>query len=185
MVVKTNGTQKDAKVVNIVPQAKDPSRVMHYTVEYDSTKPEETLRNFVADVKTMLARYTGNNDRLQQIEQEIIDLEHYMEISSYKTVPNGYKLYRKLAELRRERRACKNENDLLQPIWEFFHATEVLKKLSWVQGECSTARSAIDARVYSIRTDVLDSFLEPDKDVDAQQIVDLGSDKLAESLAIP
>lgn len=183
MIVKTNGTQKDAKVIGMKPQTAAAPRTMHYTVEYDSTKPEETLRNFIADVKAMLARYTGNNDRLQQIEQEIVDIEHYMEISSFKTVPNGYKLYRKLAELRRERRACKNENDLLQPIWEYFHATEVLNRLSWVQGECSKAKSAIDGRVYAIRTDVLDSFLKPDKDVDAQQIVDLGTD-ISASLAI-
>lgn len=183
IVRKMNGTQKESTVVELAERRKKNPKVMQYTVEYDSTKPEETLRKFISDVRGMMSRYNSNKDRLDQIEQEIIDIEHYMEISSYKSVPGGYRLYRKLAELRRERRACKNENDLLQPIMEHFHATEVLNKLTWVQGECAKAKSAIDSRVYSVRTDVLNPFLEPEKNADTGDVIDLEKD-LSEILAI-
>lgn len=184
MIIKTAGTQKDSKVITLDAQKiSDPRKTMHYTVDYDSTQPEETLRKFIADIRGMVSRYEGNRSRIAEIEQEINDLEHYMEIASYKTVPNGYRLYRKLAELRRERRACKSECDLLQPIYEYFHATEVLNRLSLVQGECAKAKGAIDARTYTIRTNVLDKFLEPDKDVSADQIIDLGKD-LTGALAV-
>ena len=160
MVVKTNGTQKESQVMT-VGWKKNP--ILHYDLDYDSTKPEETIREFVDNAKSMVARYEGNKLRINQIELELCDLEHYMEIGNFKNVPDGYKLYRKLAELRRERRACKNENDLLQPTYELFHATSILDKLGHTQGECAKAKSTIDCRVYGVRTDVLDEWMEPEK----------------------
>ena len=160
MIVKTNGTQKESKIMDFVPKQ---AHMLHYDVENDTTKPEATVRTFVGDIKNMLARYEGNKTRIFQIEEELNDLEHYMEIGNFKNVPEGYKLYRKLAELRRERRACKNENFLLKPIYEHFYATEVLNKLSYVQGECAKIKNTIDARAYTVRTDILDEWLEPEK----------------------
>ena len=156
MVIKTNGTQKESQILDI---ATKPKQSLHYDIEYDTTNPESTMRDFVKDIQGMLNRFEGNRARIFEIEAELNDLEHYMEIGNYKNVPEGYKLYRKLAELRRERRACKNENDLLKPIYDYFHATDVLPKLTNVQGEVSKVKNAIDMRVYSVRTSVLDEFL--------------------------
>lgn len=159
MKVTTGGTQKESKIVDITPVKKNP--VLHYDLDYDSMKPEQTIRDFVSNIKGMVSRFESNKARIIEIENELLDIYHYIEISTYKKVPDGYKLYRKMAELRRERRACKNENDLLQPIYEYFHATEVLNKLSYVQGECAKCKEAIDNRTYTVRTDVLDEWLEP------------------------
>lgn len=161
MIIKSQGTQKESEVIHILGEKKAP--ILHYSLDYDSMHPEETIRLFVKNVKAMVKKYELNKDRVIEIEKEIVDIEHYMEISTNKTVPLGYKLYRKLADLRRERRACKNENDLLQPIYEYFHATEVLNRLSKVQGDCAKAKSTIDERVFQARTNVLDAYLEPEK----------------------
>lgn len=158
MKITTTGTQKEAKVLDIAPAR---NRILHYDLEYDFTKPEQTLRDFISNVKGMVARFESNKERIIEIESELQDIYHYIEISTYKKVPDGYKLYRKMAELRRERRACKNENDLLQPIYEHFHATEVLNKLTYVQGECAKCKEIIDNRFYAARTDILDEWLEP------------------------
>ena len=159
MNIRSFGTQKEQTVVNTAERKSNP--ILHYNIDYDSTKPEETIRNFVADIRGMVTRFEMNKSRIIEIETQLVDLEHYIEIENFKTVPNGYKLYRKLAELRRERRACKNENDLLQPIYEYFHATEVLNRLSTVQGECAKAKSAIDGRCYLVRTDILEEYMNP------------------------
>lgn len=159
MKLTTMGTQKESRVLDI---CQKPKETLHYDIEYDTMKPADTIRNFVKDIQGMLTRYEGNRARIIEIEAELNDLEHYMEIGNFKNVPEGYKLYRKLAELRRERRACKNENDLLWPVYEHFHATEVLKKLSYVQGAVSSVKDAIDARVYGVRTDILDEWLNPE-----------------------
>ena len=159
MIVRSNGTQKESQVIQM-PQKK--TSLLHYNVDYDSIWPEKLLRDFIADMKDAVAKYEWNRNRIGEIEAELIDLLHWIEIAPNKKVPDGYKLYRKLADLRRERRCCKNENDLLQPIYEYFHATEVLNRLAKVQGECAKAKEAIDARTYAIRTDILDEYLEPE-----------------------
>lgn len=163
MKITTGSTQKDTKIVEITPSKVN---VLHYDVEYDACKPEETIRDFVARAKAMVSKYEFNKSRILEIEQEMTDLCHYIEIAPFKNVPEGYKLYRKMAELRRERRACKNENDLLQPVYEHFHATAVLDKLSGIQGECAKCKSAIDARYYNVRTGILDEWINPPVKVD-------------------
>ena len=185
MKITKAGTQR---TTTDIPEWKLPSRDLHYTVDYDSTNPEQTFRDFVANVKGMVSRYEDNKARVAEIEQELVDLEHYIEIASYQNLPNGYRLYRKLAELRRERRACKSENDLLQPVYDYFHATEVLPRLSILQGDCAKAKSAIDSRTYRTRTGVLEQFINPPKkesaDHDPEKIIDLGKD-LDDVLKIP
>lgn len=163
MIVRSQGTQKETEIIELNVETKKASKLLHYAVDYDTTKPEDTLRKFVSDIKGMMQRFEGNKVRISEIEKQLGDIEHYIEISTNKTVPNGYKLYRKLAELRRERRACKNENDLLQPIYDGFHTNDILNRISKVQGDCAKAKEAIDERVYQIRTSILDEYLNPKK----------------------
>lgn len=163
MKITTSGTQKESTTVEVVPAKKNP--VLHYDLEYDSTNPEQTIRDFVSNIKAMMTKFESNKARIVEIENELLDIYHYIEISSFKSVPIGYKLYRKMAELRRERRSCKNENDLLQPIYSCFHATEVLNRLSNVQGECAKCKETIDARTYTVRTDVLNEWINTEEPI--------------------
>ena len=91
MKITTGGTQKETTIVELAPKQVN---TLHYDLDYDFTKPETTLHDFVSSVKDMLARYEGNKTRIFEIEAELNDLEHYMEIGSFKNVPDGYKLYR-------------------------------------------------------------------------------------------
>lgn len=161
MNIKTFGSQKESQVIS-VEQKTGPK--LRYTFEYDTTQPESKIKDFVMDIRGMVARYETNTTRIKDIENQLSDIEHYMEITSYKNIREGYRLYRKLAELRRERRALKSENDLLRPVKEYFTTTNVLDKLSNVQGDVAKSQSLIDSRVYTVRTDVLDEWMKKDED---------------------
>lgn len=161
MIIRTAGSQKESQVMDIQPSK--PNQVLHYSIEYDTTHPEETIRKFCSDIREMVTRYEGNKQRLIEIEGEHQDLLHCIEISPFKKVTDGYKLYRKLAELRRERRALKNKNDLLQPLYDTFRQPDILNRLSKVQGDVSKVHDAIDGRVYGMRTDILNDWFEPEK----------------------
>lgn len=163
MIIRTQGTQKESQIVEINQDNPKITPILHYDLDYDVTHPEDTIRQFCNDIQGMMERLTGNKDRVQRIDAELNDLEHYMETTAFKPVSQGYRLYRKLAELRKERRACKNEIELLQPIWEYFHATDVLNKLRTVQGECRKMKAQIDDRCYVCRTNVLEECAEPKK----------------------
>ena len=160
MTIRSFGPQSSTAAPAVQAVSKSSLPVLHYNVNYDSSHPEEVIRTLVAQMKSMVARYDANKNRVQEIEAELLDLYHYIEIASNQKVTDGYKLYRRMAELRRERRACKNENDLLWPVYQYFHATDVLPKLANVQGEVAKAQSAIDMRVYSVRTDALSDYLK-------------------------
>lgn len=67
---------------------------------------------------------------MTELENEMQDLLHYIEMAADKNAAVGSKLYKKLADIRRRRRICKNEIDLLTPVYEQFHATQFLEHLS-------------------------------------------------------
>ena len=129
-------------------------------LEYDTLRPDVVIQNFCASIKDMLARYNYDKEQYSKLENEMQDVLHYVEMDSDKNANTGYKIYKKLAEVRRERRMCKNELDLLQPIYDAFNGTTTLSYLGNVLGSVRTARSMIDNRAYTVRTDVLDPFLE-------------------------
>ena len=142
----------------------EPRPVLFSSEEYDTLHPESTLRLFCGDIREMISRYEGNKIRFNELENEMQDLLHYIEMAGDKNANAGYKLYKRLAEVRRQRRAYQNEIDLLQPIYDNFKDTDLLNILAEVQGKCGTARKQIDGRAYTVRTDVLDPFITTGRD---------------------
>lgn len=139
----------------------NPKPILTSELDYDTLHPEETIKNFCCAIRNMLAKYQSNKERYNYLEQEMQDLLHYIEMTSDKNANAGYKLYKKLAEIRRERRICKNELDLLQPVYDAFNSNEKLNALAQIQGFCRTAKQTINNRAYTVRTDILDSFVKP------------------------
>lgn len=137
----------------------EPKPILYSEEEYDSLHPEETIKGFTAAVREMLSRYEGNKERLEKLESQLQDLLHFVEMGKNKNAKDGFILYQKICEVRRERRVCKNEIDLLQPVYDAFSG-RLMDILSRVQGECRTVKQYIDGKGYAIRTDVLDSFFK-------------------------
>ena len=139
----------------------EPKPILSSVLEYDTLHPEETIKEFCAAIRAMLSRYQYNKDEYDYLEQEMQDVLHFIEMGSDKNANAGFKLYKQLAEIRRKRRICKNELDLLQPIYDAFGGNEKLNALAQVQGACRTTKQAINNRAYTVRTDVLDSYIKP------------------------
>ena len=125
---------------------------------YDTLRPEQTFKDFCAAVREMLSRYESNKDRLVELENEMQDILHYIELSGDKDIQAGFRLYKKLATVRRERRDCKNELDLLQSVYDAFHDTRLLSQLTDVLGKIRNSQQFVETRCYSVRTDVLDEI---------------------------
>lgn len=125
---------------------------------YDTLNPEETFKVFIVKIQEMLLKYEADYSRLNALENEIQDILHFVEMSTDKNANTGYKLYKQLCELRRERRALKSEMELLQPVYNMFKNTGMLAKLMQAQGECHDIKQIIENRVYSVRTDALEEY---------------------------
>ena len=141
-----------------------PKPILTSSLEYDTLHPEETIKDFCSSIRNMLSKYQYNKEQYDHLEYEMQDLLHYIEMGSDKNANAGYKLYKRLAEIRRERRRCKNEMDLLQPIYDAFGGGDKLNVLAQIQGNCRVTKQTINNRAYTVRTDVLELFMDKGRD---------------------
>lgn len=125
--------------------------------DYDTVHPVERIRDFAAFSRDVIARYEENKRQLGVFECETQDVLHYIELHGDLNACEGTKMYRKLREIRRKRRLCKNEIDLLEPVYDFFtnQNPDLCHKLSTLQGRCKTLKAGIDQRQYTLRTGVI------------------------------
>lgn len=138
----------------------DPKPILQSNEEFDTLHPEETFKEFCEAVRNMLSRYEADRARLAKLESEQQDLLHFIEMSRNKNARAGFKLYQQLCEVRRERRVCKNEMDLLYPVYQALSEVGTLSYLSEIQGKVRLAKQAINNRAYIVRTNILDEFVK-------------------------
>ena len=123
--------------------------------------PEATIKQFTQLLREVKPRY-DEAVRLQELhERELSDLLHYAELHDNLNACQRNKLYKKIAEVRRLRRACKVEAELLEPLYLYADkAGYLVDQLSGVQGRTRAAREHIERRTYTPRTDILEGFPE-------------------------
>ena len=122
--------------------------------DYDRIGAIEMLsasNRFLIDV---VARYEGNEQSIAECDRKSNDLLHYIELRDDMNASDGYKTYRKLADVRRERRICKNE--LLQSVYSFIKQNpRFVSEIFSVMGKTRAAKESIEKKIYSARTDVI------------------------------
>lgn len=123
--------------------------------------PEATIREFVKYFREIKPRYEEAVRLMKLSEDQENDILHYIELHTDLPAAKGYKIYRKLADVLRARRAYKAETELLEPMYQFVTSHAGLSdQLSQVQGRTRGTREAIERRQYICRTDILDDMPE-------------------------
>lgn len=122
--------------------------------EFDSMRPEENLKSFLAFARSVISRYEENQRLQTDLETETQDLLHLIELSPNMNACEYTKKCIQLRDVRRKRRACKNEIDLLKPLYEYLSDNTLISQLSRIQGQCKTSKEVISQRQYTLRTDV-------------------------------
>ena len=95
--------------------------------------------------------YERNTEDIRRIEEEINDLNHEIELSEPKNMYQGYLLYKAIRELRIERRRCKEENELLKDMYEYFKSQQgqaFKSKIQQIQGSAAKLRDVQERRTY-------------------------------------
>ena len=124
--------------------------------EFDSLKPEDELKTFLSFARNVISRYEDNVKLQSDLEAETQDLLHFVELSENMNACRGNDMYKKMREIRRKRRACKNEIDLLKPLYDYLSDKKMINDLSQIQGKCRTAKEVISQRQYTLRTGVME-----------------------------
>jgi len=88
------------------------------TEESVSMKQFETAKDFLDLLNKVEGDYSAINDELRLLEDETQDLLHEMELANL-NCRDGYKLYKKMQEVRQRRRTLKCRLEMLEPILRF------------------------------------------------------------------
>lgn len=147
-----------------IPIAKTDQSVMinrHYEEqEYDVLQTESALKSFLDFSREVTPRYNAAIDRGAELDKETQDVLHLMELGEDMNASKGYKAYKILATIRRERRVCKNEAELLEPIVRFITDNQqTIKQLEQVLGKTRTVKQTIANRSYAMRTDAVKDII--------------------------
>ena len=86
------------------------------------------VNNYSSTIVTIfqdvIRTYENNIETIKQAEGELTDLEHEIELSNPKNARDGYKIYKELREIRIKRRTAKDENQLLQDMYDYFKSQQ-------------------------------------------------------------
>lgn len=129
---------------------------LHRDIDFDDLHPEENIRTFVAFATDVISRYNYNKTMITEYEDQLQDILHFIELSDNLNAKEGYKKYKQITDIRRERRKCKLENELLEQAYQFFNANKsMLDQLRRIQGGCRRDKDTLSNLRYTIRTNIL------------------------------
>lgn len=109
--------------------------------------------------QNVIQTYEKNKNDIKRIEGELQDILHEIELTNSKDMYSGYKLYKEIRELRIERRRCKDENQLLEDMYNYLKTNQgqqFKNKIQQIQGNSAKIAKAQADRIYTPRqkTDV-------------------------------
>ena len=116
-------------------------------IENYSTTIVSIFQNTISDYELGL-------ERIDQIQDELQDIFHEIELSPNKNMYEGYKLYKRIKELRVERRQLKEETELMKDTYEYFKGQQgqaFKHKMQQLQGSAAKLRKIQEGRTYKPR----------------------------------
>ena len=127
-------------------------------IEYDTLDTTDKIKTFCSFMKDVVNRYEENQRRQEEAETMEMDLEHAIELAQRLTEKEKKILYQKLTDVLQTRRACKSENEILQPLYNYFSDKVLINKMAQLQGTVTQIKEIIANRMYACRTTILDDF---------------------------
>ena len=116
------------------------------------------VNNYSSTIVTIfqdvIRTYENNIETIKQAEGELTDLEHEIELSNPKNARDGYKIYKELREIRIKRRTAKDENQLLQDMYDYCKSQQgqsFKSRLQQIQGAAAKIENAQSCRTYTPR----------------------------------
>ena len=101
--------------------------------------------------KDVMSNYERNLEVIKQTEDELNDINHEIELSAPKDMYKGYVMYKTIRELRLKRRCAKEENELLQEMYEYITSQsgkEFKSRMQKIQGHSVDLHKKQENRTY-------------------------------------
>lgn len=105
----------------------------------------------VSIFQDVINNYERNLEIIKQAEEELMDLEHAIELSAPKDMYKGYLAYKEVRDVRIKRRKAKEENELLKDMYDYLKSQQgqsFKNKIQSIQGASVKLRDAQEHRTY-------------------------------------
>lgn len=105
----------------------------------------------VSIFQDVINNYERNLEVIKQAEEELMDLEHEIELSAPKDMYKGYLAYKEVRDVRIKRRKAKEENELLKDMYDYLKSQQgqsFKNKIQSIQGASVKLRDAQEHRTY-------------------------------------
>jgi hypothetical protein len=128
---------------------------------FDTLRPDIVLKDFIDFLKELTDRYDYNLNTEEYCNDQTQDLLHYMELHKNLNARDGYVIYKKLAEIRRKRRECSQENEVLKSIYVYINSpngSEFMKMLQKLFVDSREKHNFVSSREFRPKTSVLENL---------------------------
>lgn len=101
--------------------------------------------------KDVVSNYERNLEIIKQTEDELNDINHEIEFSTPKDMYRGYTMYKTIRELRLKRRCAKEENELMQEMYDYITSQtgiEFKARMQKIQGHSIDVSKKQENRTY-------------------------------------
>lgn len=115
---------------------------------------ENYSTTMVTIYQSVIKDYEKDLERIKEIEDELQDIFHEIEMSPSKNMYAGYLFYKRIRELRIERRRCKEQTEVMKETYEFFKSQQgqsFKNKIQQLQGNAAKLRDVQEKRTYKPR----------------------------------
>ena len=105
----------------------------------------------VSIFQDVINNYERNLEIIKQAEEELMDLEHEIELSAPKDMYKGYLAYKEVRDVRIKRRKAKEENELLKDMYDYLKSKQgqsFKNKIQSIQGASVKLRDAQEHSTY-------------------------------------
>ena len=99
----------------------------------------------------VIKTYENNQKTIKEIEEELNDVNHEIELSAPKDMYKGYMLYKTIRELRLKRRCAKEENELMEEMYNYITSQsgiEFKNRMQKIQGHSINICKKQENRTY-------------------------------------
>ena len=104
--------------------------------------------------QSVIETYERDLEIIKETQDELVDLEHEIELSAPKNMYQGYLLYKAIRDARIRRRTAKQEAELLKDMYEFFtsqNGQSFKNKIQNIKGNLKKLQTIQEARTYTPR----------------------------------
>ena len=104
--------------------------------------------------KDVIDNYERNIEIIKECEDELNDLGHEAEFDPHKDLYRGWKVYKDIGAARIRRRTAKEENELMQDLYDYLKGQQgqaFKNKIQDIQGKSVKLRAVQEARTYHPR----------------------------------